>query len=133
MRYLSLGEVLYLHQEILASSGGATGVRDLGALEAALAQPRLTFEAEDLYPDIPAKGTALAYSLICNHPFVDGNKRVGHAALETFLVLNGYELSADVASGEEAILGVAAGAWDRSRLLEWVREHVRPRSSGRAG
>jgi death-on-curing protein len=61
--------------------------------------------------------------LVVNHPFSDGNKRVGHAAAETFLVLNGYELDATVDDGEEVILGVAAGDVSRETLTEWIRAH----------
>ena len=78
MRYLTLGEVLELHRRVVAQSGGATALRDLGALESAVAQPRMTFGAEDLYPDVPTRAAALGLSLIRNHPFVDGNKRIGH-------------------------------------------------------
>lgn len=89
MRYLTLTEVLELHRRIIAQSGGSEGVRDLGALELALAQPRMTFANRELYPTLVEKASALGFSLIQNHPFVDGNKRVGHAAMETFLVLIG--------------------------------------------
>ena len=71
-----------------------------------------------------AKATALAFSLLNNHPFVDGNKRVGHAALETLLMLNGYELDASVDAGEQIILAVAAGRAPREELLGWVRTHL---------
>ena len=125
MRHLTLGEILTLHERMLQRTGGASGVRDLGALESAVAQPRMTFGGEDLYPDLVAKATALAYSLILNHPFVDGNKRVGHAALETFLVLNGYELDASLDEGESSVLAVAAGAASRQELESWVRRSTR--------
>lgn len=72
-----------------------------------------------------AKATALAFSLLNNHPFVDGNKRVGHAALETLLMLNGYELDASVDAGEQIILAVAAGRAPREELLGWVRTHLK--------
>ncbi len=97
----------------------------MGALESAVAQPRMTFGGEDLYPDLPSKAAALGFSIIQNHPFVDGNKRVGHAALETFLVLNGSELDAPVAEAEQVILEVAAGKRDRAGFLEWVRRRLR--------
>ena len=126
MRYLSLGEVLELHRRIIAATGGASELRDLGALESAVAQPRMTFGGEDLYPDLPSKAAALGFSLIQNHPFVDGNKRVGHAALETLLVLNGSELDAPVAEAEQVILDVAAGTRDRAGFLEWIQQRVRP-------
>jgi death on curing protein len=124
VRYLSLAEVLDLHRRVIAAAGGAASLRDLGALESAVAQPRATFGGEDLYPDLPAKAVALAFSLINNHPFVDGNKRVGHAALETCLLLNGFELKATVDSSERMILDVAAGQVTRDQLLAWVRTHL---------
>jgi death-on-curing protein len=114
VRYLTLGEVLELHRLVLAQTGGGTGLRDLAALETAVAQPRQSFGAEDLYPTLVEKAAALAFSLIQNHPFVDGNKRVGHAALETFLLLNGHELQATVAEAEALVLRVAGGECTRS-------------------
>jgi len=85
----------------------------------------MTYGGEDLYPDLATKATALAFSLIQNHAFVDGNKRIGHAAMETFLVLNGYELEASVDDAETTILAVAAGQLDRDGFVAWVRRVVR--------
>jgi death-on-curing protein len=82
MRYLTLGEVVALQQRIIAATGGAAGIRDLGALESAVAQPRASFGGEDLYPGVIEKAAALGFSLVMGHPFVDGNKRTGHAAME---------------------------------------------------
>lgn len=84
----------------------------------------MTFGGEDLYPDLPTKAAALAFSLIKNHPFVDGNKRVGHAALETLLVLNGFELEAGVDEAERVVLQVAAGKLNRDDVVVWVRQHI---------
>jgi death-on-curing protein len=86
MRFLNLREVLEIHRRVVDQSGAMLGIRDLGALESALAQPRMSFAGEDLYPSLVEKASALAFSIIKNHPFLDGNKRVGHAAMETFLV-----------------------------------------------
>ena len=124
MRYLTLPEVLELHRRLLAQSEGAAGLRDLGALESAVAQPRMTFESTDLYPSLPEKAAALGFSLISNHPFLDGNKRVGHAAMEAFLILNGHELSAAVEDTEQLIVGVASGSVSRTELELWVRQHI---------
>ena len=124
MRYLTLGEVLELYVRVMAQTGGAVGLRDLGALESAVAQPRQTFAGQDLYPTLAAKAAALGFSLIGNHPFVDGNKRVGHAALETFLVLNGAVLTASVDVAEAEILAVAAGTRSREAFETWVRAHL---------
>lgn len=82
MRYLTLKELVELHRRVIEQSGGGTGIRDLGLLEAARAQPRMTFGGEELYQTVVEKASALGFSLISNHPFVDGNKRVGHAAME---------------------------------------------------
>ncbi len=81
MRYLTINEVLILHRRIIEESGGTAGIRDLSMLGSALAQPRQTFSGIDLYPTLVEKAAALGFSLIKNPPFVDGNKRVGHAAL----------------------------------------------------
>ena len=126
MRYLSLGEVVALHRRLAATSGGAIGIRDLGALEAASAQPRATFGGADLYPGVVEKAAALGFSIVLGHPFVDGNKRAGHAAMETCLVLNGYELNASVDEQERVMLDLAAGRLSREEFTTWVREHVSP-------
>jgi death-on-curing protein len=130
MRHLSLTEVLELHRAAIEHTGGAQGLRDLGALEAAVAQPRMAFGRQELYPSLVEKTAALGFSLIMNHPFVDGNKRVGHAAMETFLVLNGYELRASVDEAERMILGIAAGTVSREALAAWLGDHIIPLSGG---
>jgi death-on-curing protein len=124
IRYLTLIEALNLHRQIIEQSGGALGVRDLGALESALAQPRMTFGGEDLYLTLVDKAAALGFSIIMNHPFVDGNKRTGHAAMETFLVLNGMEISASVDEQEQVILALASGTSKRESFVEWLMQHV---------
>jgi death-on-curing protein len=87
MRHLTLGEVVELHRRLLLASGGAPGIRDIRLLESALAQPAAMFDGADLHPTLVDKAAALGFSLVANHPFVDGNKRIGHAAIEVFLVL----------------------------------------------
>ncbi len=125
-RYLTLAEVVDLHRCLLEVTGGATGIHDLGALDSAIAQPKATSGGVDLYPTLVEKAAALCFSLVLNHPFVDGNKRLGHAAMETFLVLNGNEIDAGVDEQERLMLDVAAGRVDRTQLTDWLRQHVRP-------
>lgn len=125
MRYLSLSEVLRLHADLVATSGGATGVRDLGRVQAALAQPMATFGGEDLYPALADKAAALGFALVQGHAFIDGNKRIGHAAMEVFLMLNGVELVESVDEQERAILAVASGKMSREAFTEWVTQRVR--------
>ena len=124
MHYLTVGEVLEIYNRVMDQSGGGVGIRDLGALESAVAQPRMTFNGKELYPTIVEKASALGFSLIQNHPFVDGNKRAGHAAMESFLMFNGYEISAAVNEQVEIILGVASGKLDRNTFTEWLRNHI---------
>jgi len=126
IRFLTLEEVLELHHLVLEQSGGSAGVLDLGGLDSALAQPQMTFGDQELYPSLGEKA-ALGFSLVCNHPFVDGNKRVGHAAMETFLVLNGWELAAGVDEQEQIILRLAAGNLKREEFTAWVQSHLQQR------
>jgi death on curing protein len=126
MRYLSVDQLLELHRSVIAATGGAGGVRDLGAVESAVNQPRAGFGGENLYPDLAAKAAALCFSLVCNHPFVDGNKRVGHAAMEVFLMLNGHEIVCHVDEQERVMLELAAGAIPRDAFTDWVRTHTVP-------
>ena len=126
IRYLSLAEVLKLHDLIISETGGSHGLRDLGLLESALGQPQQTFGGDDLYPSLVAKASAVGFSLIKNHPFVDGNKRIGHAAVEAMLMLNGFELSAGVDESEAEILAVASGSRTRDDFQEWLEEHLIP-------
>ncbi|BAY34270.1 hypothetical protein NIES2107_61750 [Nostoc carneum NIES-2107] len=124
MRYLTLQEVLALYNRIIEQSGGSAGIANPGALESALAQPKMTFGGEELYPTIVQKASALSFSLIKNHAFIDGNKRIGHAAMEVFLVLNGFEINATVDEQEQVILQVASGELGRDKFSEWLRSHI---------
>jgi death-on-curing protein len=129
MRYLTLGEVLEIYGSVIEQSGGTYGIRDLGALLSALAQPRMTFGDQDLYPTVVEKAATLGFSIIQNHPFVDGNKRAGHAAMEVFLLLNGYEIDADVDEQERIVLGVAKSDLDRQAFTTWLGAHIAARTS----
>ncbi len=124
MRFLSIAEVLALHERLIASSGGSMGVRDLGALESAVAQPHAAFAQQDLYPSLTSKAAALCFSLVMNHPFVDGNKRIGHAAMEVFLNLNGSEINCPVDEQESIMLSLASGELNRAALTEWIEKHT---------
>lgn len=122
--FLTLDEVLRIHERVIDVSGGAFGVRDLGGVQAAVVSPQMTFDGEELYPSLAEKAAALAYSLVNNHPFLDGNKRVAHAAMETFLLLHGYELRANVEAQERLFLSLAAGEVSREEFTRWVSEHA---------
>ena len=126
MRYITVSEVLDTYQHVMQQSGGLVGIRDLGALKSAIAQPYMTFDQE-LYPSLASKAAALGFSIIQNHPFADGNKRTGHAVMEVFLVLNGYKINASIDDQVEIILSVASGQIGREGFAVWVEEHIQPR------
>ncbi len=130
MRFLTLGEVLALHRRILAESGGTSGVRDLGAIASAVSQPKVTVGGQDAYPTLIEKTAALGFSLIRNHGFLDGNKRIAHAAMEVFLVMNDMEFFASVDEQERFMLSLAAGELSREALIDWLRSNVTNLRSG---
>lgn len=122
--YLSVEQLLQIHRAQIESFGGSAGLRDRGGLEAAAARPAMTFGGEDLYPDLAAKAGALMHSLVMNHPFVDGNKRVGAAAAELLVLLNGSQITASDAEFEELTLAVARGEMDIEPLTIWFRQRT---------
>lgn len=107
------------HRRVVAQTGGGTSVRDLGALESAVAQPRMMAGGTEAYPTLAAKPAALGFSLIRNHPFVDGKMRRWPLP-----VLNGFELQASVEDAERTILAIAKSEIDREALVQWVEGHL---------
>lgn len=114
-----------IHLEQLAEHGGRRGVRDEHALESAVARPRQRF-ADGSEPDLAKLASTLCFGIVQNHPFVDGNKRVGFLAAFTFLRLNGLDLNAEDAEVVEVMEGVAAGDVSEADLAGWLGAHVRP-------
>jgi len=123
MKCLSKKQILMLHTALIAEFGGLEGVRDEGLLESALAAPFQTFGGEAVYPSLQAKAAQLGFGLICNHPFVDGNKRIGAHAMLVYLALNGIDLTYSQQELVDIVLSVAAGNADRQSLLQWILEH----------
>ena len=129
MRFLSLSQVLELHRRVMQQSGGMAGILDLGILASALWQPRMVFGGEELYPSLAEKAAALGLAIIHHHPFVDGNKRTGHAAMEAFLLLNGFEFNASVDESEKIVLRLASGELSRQEFTNWIETHISPSKS----
>ena len=125
-RYLTLPEVLALHAEAIRLHGGGAGVRDLGLIESATQQPQMGYGDAEFYPTLAEKAAVIGYSLTKNHGFIDGNKRVGFAALDTFLRVNGCFIEATADAAEAICLGVASGSASRDDLTAWVHAHVQP-------
>ncbi len=108
MKYLKVRHVLQSHERVIAQSGGDPGVRDLGLLESAVAD----------------KAAALAFSLVMNHPFADGNKRTGYVAMMLFLSRNGHTIDASIDDRESVFLRLAASEMDREEFVAWVRDRI---------
>lgn len=120
---LSQEKVMLLHRLITKETGGDPNIRDVALLNSALESAFATFDGKDLYPTIAEKGARLGFSLISNHAFVDGNKRIGILVLLTFLEVNGVKIR--VANDELARVGlsVAAGEMNYNELLTWILEN----------
>lgn len=114
--------MLAIHDAQIAEHGGAAGIRDLGLLDSALARPR-NAASYDSDASIPKLAALYALGVILDHPFVDGNKRVGLVLLELFLALNGFELRTSDAQCYEAIVSAASGEATEAEFSTWVEEH----------
>ncbi|MBQ3371527.1 MAG: type II toxin-antitoxin system death-on-curing family toxin [Oscillospiraceae bacterium] len=123
MIQFSAEKVKLLHQLIALETGGSIGLRDEGLLESALAGAFASFGGKELYPTKEEKAARLGYSLIANHAFVDGNKRIGMYVMLTFLEVNGIRMDCTNREVADTGLSVAAGKMDYEALLEWVRAH----------
>ena len=116
-------KVLLLHQLIIAETGGSAEVRDFGLLDSALEGIYQTFGGQELYPTKEEKGARLGFTLISNHAFLDGNKRIGMYVMLTFLEVNGIHMDCSNEDVIEAGLGVASGTMTYEELLAWVKAH----------
>lgn len=123
MIQFSKDKVLLLHKLLAEATGGSIGLRDEGLLEAALDGIYATFGGVELYPTKEEKGARLGYTLISNHAFVDGNKRIGMYVMLTFLEVNGVRLTCSNEDVVRAGLGVASGSMSYEQLLQWVLAH----------
>jgi len=124
--FLTLDEVLEIHTEQIERYGGLDGIRDLAGLESAIAAPRMTFGSQYLHCSVPAMAAAYLFHLCQNHPFIDGNKRVGVNAAITFLLLNDWEPLFEEDELVAIVLSVAAGAMGKPELIEAFKTRCRP-------
>lgn len=120
---LTKEQILMLHSELIKTTGGSDGIRDIGLLESALETPFQSYDGEELYPSIQAKAAILCYGLVKNHAMVDGNKRIGVHAMLVFLSVNGYELEYTQKELSDIILDVAADKKQYEDVLQWLLEH----------
>lgn len=121
MIYLSVEQVLFLHDRLIEETGGQHGVRDLGGLQSALARPQAVFADTEFHPDVFSKAAVLLDGLTRNHPFLDGNKRISIATAALFLELNGYRVTTTNADLEEFTIHVTTMKPGLDEITEWFR------------
>lgn len=126
MELLNSQQILFIHYRLITATGGAHGVRDIGALQSANARPQATFDGRDLYPDIFAKAAALMESLIGNHPFLDGNKRTAITSAGLLLRRNGYRIQASQDDLYEFTMSMATRLLTVQDAENWLRDHAMP-------
>jgi len=124
--FLTLDDVLESHCEQIAAYGGGEGMRDLGLLQSAVAQPEAKFDGQFLHADLFDMAAAYLFHIVQNHPFVDGNKRVGLEAALLFLEINDRTLEATDEQLVDIVLRTAQGAMSKSEIGAFFRAHVKP-------
>jgi len=124
--FLSLSEALEIHRDQIARYGGESGLRDIKLLQSALGMPMATFQGAYLHADLFEMAAAYLFHLTKNHPFLDGNKRTGAAAVLVFLLLNGQALEVSPNRLVDLVLGVADGTVAKSEVAVFLRKHARP-------
>jgi len=123
MKRLTKYQIIKMHSYLIKSTGGSYGIRDEGLLDSALNEPFQTFDGEDIYKTIQAKAARLCYSLINNHPFFDGNKRIGILTMLVFLDLNGIKIECTDDELVKLGFGLADGSIDYNDVLNWIIDH----------
>ena len=121
---ISIQETVYIHNLLIKTFGGSSGVRDFQALESALSRPFQTFDNVELYPSVIEKAASLLESILANHPFVDGNKRTGYVLTRLFLKKNGMDIIADEETKYRFVIDVASGVKRYEDILIWLEDYV---------
>ena len=121
---ISVAEVIKIHAVLVDKFGGASGVRDYALLESAVQRPFQTFDGQLLYPTVIEQAAALAESLIANHPFQDGNKRIGYTIMRLHLMMNGVDVAATEDDKYEFVIEIASGRRSFESVKEWITGKV---------
>ncbi len=129
MIYLSKEQIILLHERLIEAFGGSSGVRSENILDLCVNSIHQTFDGIDLYPSIIHKAVHLGFSLVTNHAFIDGNKRIGTHAMLVMLALNGYELDYSNSELIDIIMSIASSTKSEDDLLKWVKEHLQLNST----
>ena len=121
---IAVSDVIYIHDVLIQRFGGAPRIRDMGLLESALARPFQTFDGKELYSGVVQKAAAVIESLLINHPFVDGNKRIGYVVMRLFLMENGMDINATQNEKYEFVIKVASGEFRFQEINDWINQHL---------
>lgn len=124
---ISFEEAIQIHTLLIQKFGGTNGIRDSDVLLSALARPFQTFDGIELYPTPVEKAAAILESIISNHPFLDGNKRLGYVLMKLFLFEGGFHLKVEQQDAYQFIILVASGQQNIDRIISWLQSHVRQR------
>ena len=123
MKQLSVEQVKLIHSELIKETGGSDGVRDISLLESAICTPFQTFDGDALYPSVQQKAAKLCVGLIQNHPFIDGNKRIGIHIMLIFLYINGVDISYTQDELVKIGMDIANGKIGDKKIVKWIIEH----------
>jgi len=126
---IPIKEVQFLHQTLIDRFGGSEGIRDIAALESALARPFQTFDGKELYTSVLEKAAALIESILINHPFIDGNKRTGYTLLRLFLIQNGLDITASQDNKYEFVINIASGILKHEEIVSWLNSNTNKMNS----
>jgi len=121
---IDLEDVLNIHEFLINKFGGSHGVRDESLLQSAIARPFQTFDKDDLYKTHIEKAAALIESIVSNHPFIDGNKRIGYVLMRLYLMQNGLDISASQAEKYDFVIAIASGALPFEDIVNWIERHL---------
>jgi death-on-curing protein len=123
MKYISIDYILKLHEKLIAATGGSNGMRDIELLKSAIENSKATFAGEDLYSSLEEKCSNICYSIISNHAFIDGNKRIGIYVMLVLLEYNGIKLTFTQQELINLGLDVAKGEMKQENILNWIKDH----------
>lgn len=121
---ISIKEVEQIHNLLIAEFGGAKGIRNLGALDAAINRPFASFDQQELYPNPIDKAAAIIESILINHPFVDGNKRTGYVLMRLLLLQSGQDIQAEQAEKYDFVISIATGQLPINGIKDWIESKL---------
>lgn len=124
IKFIPKDIILYFHKQLIKDYGGSSGIRDENLLDSALEQPKATYQGEYLHDSLVKMAATYGYHLSNNHPFVDGNKRIAFVAMDTFLQINNFEITASEKGAYKMMIKVSSGQLSKEELTSWLEENI---------